>query len=120
MGKQVLTLKVAHEKQLDSQPLEVTIGACTTASTVEEETVEESETENQPAAGTTTTTINTGASAGDDNQGTTADTEPITSSAIIETVENPWTKEDMLVGLFIMAIIMTLTLIIIFFIILLK
>ncbi|MDO8656147.1 MAG: hypothetical protein Q7K45_02835 [Nanoarchaeota archaeon] len=121
VGKQILTLKAVNDKQLDSEPVEVTIGACATAPAVEddEEVVEEPET-NQPAAGTATGTINTGASAGNSNQGTTADAQVITSSAIVETIENPWTKEDMLIGLFIIAIIMTLALIIIFFIILLK
>ena len=86
----------------------------------EEELAEEPEANNQPTTGPAADNINTGAAAGNTNQGTTADAQVITSSAIVETVENPWTKEDMLIGLFIIAIIMTLALIIIFFIILLK
>ncbi len=114
LGKQTLTLNLANEKQLDRQPVEVTIGACPASTNAEEEITEE------PASNTdsTNTTINTGAAAGTTDAVSTAET--ITSSAIVETVENPWTKEDMFTGLFIIAIILTLVVIIIFFIILLK
>ncbi len=124
VGKQILTLKVANDKQLDSQPLEVDIGACTASVDTEEEEVaaaeEEAEEDNQETAGTAAGSLNTGAAAGNIDQDATAGTETITSSAIVETIENPWTKEDMLTGLFIIAIILTLALILIFFIILLK
>ncbi len=129
LGKQTLALRAANEKLLDSRPLEVTIGACSAAQDTEEEhaesteeTAEEPETEG-PIANTAAGTINTGAAVGNTNQGAAAaaaGTEVITSSAIVETVENPWTKEDMLTGLFILAIIMALALIIIFFVILVK
>lgn len=126
-GKQTLTLRAANDKLLDSQPVDVTIAACSqtqAAEDEEEETAaedeEETEDNEQAASDTTTDTINTGAAAGNANQNTAAGTETITSSAIVETVENPWSKEDMLTGLFIIAIILALALIIIFFIILLK
>ncbi len=118
IGKQTLALRVANEKLLDSQPLDVTIGACSAPTDTEEETAEEEIEE--PTANTAADNINTGAAAGNTNQGTTADAQVITSSAIVETVENPWSSEDVLVGLFVLAIILTLALIIIFFIILVK
>lgn len=106
-----LTIRVTNNnEQLDTKIVELPVAACPSAQPPSEEQEEEEETVEE----STTRTIDTTTQPGETNA------ETVTSSTIAETIENPFTREDMFVGLFIIAIILTLGLIIIFFIILLK
>ncbi len=106
----ILTIRVTNNnEQLDIKTVELPIGACPSAQPPQEEEEEQTAQEN---------TSETAPSVTQPPEQTS--TETVTSFAIAETIENPFTREDMFAGLFIIAIILTLGLIIIFFIILLK
>ena len=114
-----LTLQIANsDGLLDSKSIQLNITACPTTSSTRQagEELGEEEEESSPELQLSGRQEETAAGPADAE----SNAEIITSSAIVETIENPFTREDVFVGLFIVAIIMTLGLILIFFIILLK
>lgn len=110
-----LIVRAANTELLDSETIEVVVAACPSAQPQLPQEEDEEETVEQD-----NTITGTNSPITSEPESTNTGTETVTSSTIANTIENPFTREDMFVGLFIIAIILTLGLIIIFFIILLK
>ncbi len=119
---------IRGDEQIDSKLVNVVIGRCATppaaappaSSLPPAQNTSSSTTGGQTATTTTVTTAPPTASAQPEVQGQSTLQPTTGSSQVVSTVESMYSQEDFIVGAFLVAMILVLALIVIFFIILLK